>query len=290
MKSVTTLILMGLMTTSLSHATEDEMEWSIPKELAMGLKHHSYSDASLESSAAELSMDYTQVKVPLGKFNVGDHFMVPSISLEQTNFEVNNAPNAAGDPTLYTIKSQFMFIKKLDDKWMRIIQVTPSLHTDGDVLDDEAFSLTGLAIWKYNSTVNSGWTMGIGVNRLFGEYKPIPLVAYQYRPSPQTQIDVGFPVTRYEHRWKSNWTGFASIKPVGGNWRFKTTQEDKVNVSYSSWVASTGIRYQFKPKMWTTLELGQGFGRKFDIDTDDNTGEVDIDDSTAIMFSIGLHH
>ena len=182
-----------------------------------------------------------------------------------------------------------MFIKKLDDKWMRIIQVAPSLHTDGDVMDDEAFSLMGLAIWKYESTAKSGWTMGIGANRLFGEYQPIPLISYQYRPNNYSQIDVGFPVTKYEHRWHSDWTSFAAVKPVGGNWRFETSQEEEVNVSYSSWVASAGFRYQFKPKMWATLEVGQGLSRKFDIDTDDGSGEADIDNSSVIMFSIGLH-
>ena len=268
-----------------------ETDWSIPKNLAMGFQHHSYSDANFDipNQDVELSMNYTHVKLPVGKFNVGDHILVPSLSIEQMDFDVSNGGNDAGDPTLYTIKSQFMFIKKLDDKWTRIVQVTPSMHTDGDATDEEAFSLMGLAIWKYDSTEHSGWTMGVGANRLFGEYLPIPLIAYQYRPSTNTQIDVGFPVTKYEHRWANDWTGFAAVKPVGGNWRFKDDENDAVNVSYTSWVASTGVRYQFKPRMWATLEIGQGLARKFDIDTDDESGEVDIDDSTAIMFSIGLH-
>lgn len=266
-----------------------DMDASIPKDLAMGIKHYSYSSAAIEGSEVDVTMDYTQVKLPLGKFEFGDYTFVPTLSLEESNFDLKNDSGESGDPKLYTVKSQFMFIKKLDDKWMRIIQVTPSLHTDGKTQDEEAFSLMGLAIWKYDATDVSSWTMGVGANRLFGEYQPIPLISYQYRPSMQTQIDVGFPITKIEQRFHNDWTGFASVKPVGGNWRFEGQNDKRVNVSYSSWVASTGVRYQFKPRMWASLEVGQGLARKFDIDDEDDSGEVDIDDSTAIMFSIGFH-
>ena len=282
------LAVITAMMANLVMANQD-IDAIIPKPLAMGLKHYSYSDAGIGNSATEIAMDYTQLKVPLGKFNFGDYIFVPTLSLEQSNFDIKNDDGVSDDPTLYTIKSQFMFIKKLDDKWMRIIQVTPSTHTDGKTQDEDAFSLMGLAIWQYESTEQSSWTMGVGANRLFGEYKPIPLVSYQYRPSMQTQIDVGFPITKFEHRFQKDWTGFAAVQPVGGNWRFEAQNEQRVNVSYSSWVASTGMRYQFKPKMWASLEIGQGLARKFDIDDEDTEGEVDIDDSTAIMFSIGLH-
>ena len=268
---------------------DQEMDWSIPKELAMGIKHFNYADSAISGSEVDLAMDYTQIKLPLGKFEFSDHIFVPTISLEETNFKIKNDSDNSGDPKLYTVKSQLMLIKKLDDKWMRIVQVTPSLHTDGKTQDEDAFSLMGLAIWKYDSTDVSSWTMGVGANRLFGEYKPIPLISYQYRPSTQTQIDVGFPITKIEQRFHTDWTGFASMKPVGGNWRFEAQKDKRVNVSYSSWVASTGVRYQFKPKMWASLEIGQGLARKFDIDDEDDSGEVDIDDSTAIMFSIGFH-
>lgn len=261
---------------------------SIPRPLALGVQHYNYADADIDGSNAELSMNYTQLKLPIGKWMFSDYIFVPTLSLEQTSFEVKNDSNA-GNPDLYTAKAQFMFIKKLDDKWMRIIQIAPSMHTDGNALDEDAYSLMGLAIWKYESSETSAWTMGVGANRLFGEYKPIPLISYQYSPSMSTQIDLGFPITKFEHSFNKNLTGFAAIKPVGGNWRFQSQTDEKVNVSYSSWIASSGVRFQFKPKMWASLELGQSLARKFDINDDDQTGEVDIENSPTIMFSIGLH-
>ncbi len=265
-------------------------ELTIPKDLAMGIKHHSYDYASIENGEPELAMDYTQVKLPLGKFEVLDQIMVPTLSIEKTDFSFDGfSQNSPDEKSLYTIKSSFMFIKKQDDKWMRILQITPSLHSDMDALDDDAFSLMGLAIWRYQSTPESAWTMGFGANRLFGEYKPIPLISYQYLPSSRLQLDLGFPITKAEYRWAQNWTGFTSLAPIGGNWRVDSEDKGELNVSYSSWVASSGIRYQLKPKMWATLEVAQGISRKLNLDDSDDQEEVDVDDSPAIMFSIGFH-
>ncbi len=287
-KSLLAVLMLFLWGSQQSIANSDiEMDVSIPKNLAMGFKHHSYDYASIENSSPELAMDYTQVKMPLGKFDVMDQVFVPTVSLERTALKFQNV--SVNDEILYTIKSQFMFIKKQDEKWTRILQVTPSLHSDTDAVDEDAFSLMGLAIWRYQSTEKSAWTMGFGANRLFGEYQPIPLLSYQYKMDNGVQLDLGFPITKAEYRWQKNVTAFASFAPVGGNWRSETQDNEKLNVSYSSWLASTGIRYQFKPKMWATVEVAQSLSRTLNLDDSDNSQEVDIEDSPAILFSIGFH-
>ncbi len=268
-------------------AMDTGVDLSIPKDLAMGIKHQSYDYASIEDGVEKMAMDYTQLKVALGKFDVMNQILVPSISLERTGFRFQNI--AIEDQTLYTIKSQFMFIEQQDKKWTRILQITPSIHSDTKAVDEDAFSLMGLAIWRFQSTDKSAWTMGFGANHLFGEYKPIPLLSYQYQVNDRLQLDVGFPITKAEYRWQSNWTGFASFAPSGGNWRIDSQDNDKINVAYSSWLASTGVRYQFKPKMWATLAFTQSVARKFNLDDSDSSQEVDVDNSGAIMFSIGFH-
>lgn len=267
--------------------TIDEEIHNIPKDMAMGVKHFSYDYASVESSAAELAYEYTHVKMPLGKFDVMDQVLVPTVSIERNEFKLNNS--ASAEPTLYSIKSQFMFIDRQDDQWTRILQVTPSIHSDMEALSSDSFSLMGLAIWRYQSTDVSAWTMGVGVNRLFGEYMPIPLLSYQYKASSKLQLDLGFPITKAEYSFQPNLTGFASLAPVGGNWSYDSSNNGKLNVSYASWIASTGIRYQVKKNIWTTVELGKSINRTINFNDTAPADEVDVDDSTAIMFSIGFH-
>ena len=264
-----------------------ESGYVIPKDMAMGFKHFSYDYASVENGAPELAYEYTQVKVPLGKFDVMDQILVPSISIERNDFRVNNAPS--DEPTLYSIKSQFMFIERQDDQWTRIFQITPSIHSDMESISSDSFSLMGLAVWRYQSTDHSAWTMGFGVNRLFGEYMPIPLISYQYQASQRLQLDVGFPITKAEYSFKPNLTGFVSLAPVGGNWSYESSNNGKLNISYSSWIASTGIRYQVKKKIWATVELGKSINRSVNFNDTADEQEADIADSTAIMFSIGFH-
>lgn len=265
-----------------------EVKLDVPKNLAMGLKHQSYGFASLEKSDADLAMDYTLVKVPLGKFDFGSSFFIPTLALEKTAFRFDNVDT--DNQEVYTVKTQLMFVTPTDDKWTRIIQVTPSLHSDLDAIDEDAFSLMGLAIWRYQSTDVSAWTMGVGFNRLFGEYKPIPLVSYQYKVAEDIQLDLGFPITKAEYRWQSDWSTYASLAPVGGNWRYEADNHEKLNISYSSWIAAAGVRYQFKPKLWATFELGQSFARQLNLNTDSNIDEdLEVANTPVVMLSFGFH-
>jgi len=261
--------------------------YEVPKDLAMGIKHQSYDFSSIEESDAELAMDYTQVKIPLGKYDIGNSFVVPTIALGKTAFRFDNAD--VDNQEVYTLKTQLMVVTP-GEEWTRIIQVTPSLHSDLDALDEDAFSLMGLAVWRYQSTDVSAWTMGIGFNRLFGEYKPIPLVSYQYKVANNIQLDLGFPITKAEYRWQSDWSTYASIAPVGGNWRYETEDHKKLNISYTTWIAATGIRYQFKPKMWGTFEIGRSLSGQLNLDTDSNINEdLSVADAPVVMLSFGFH-
>jgi hypothetical protein len=259
----------------------------VPHNLVMGLKHQSYDFASIEKTDAELAMDYTLVKVPLGKLEFGKSFFIPTLSLEKTAFRFDHTD--VDNQEVYTLKTQFMVVTPRDDKWTRIIQVTPSLHTDLDAVDEDAFSLMGLAMWRYQLTDASALTMGIGVNRLFGDYKPIPLVSYQYNIGKSIQLDLGFPITKAEYRWRDDWSVYASAAPVGGNWRYESEQEEKLNISYSSWIAATGVRYQFSRNMWATLEVGQSLSRKLNLDADNrNDEDLDVANAPVVMLSFGL--
>jgi len=280
--------LVVLSASASAETSEFESSYVVPKDLAMGLKHQSYDFASIEKSAPELAMDYTQVKLPIGKYDFGNSFLIPTLSLEKTAFRFDNVDT--DNQEVYTVKIPLMVVTPRGDEWTQIIQVTPSLHSDLDAIDEDAFSLMGLAIWRYQSTDVSAWTMGIGFNRLFGEYKPIPLISYQYNVLDGLQLDLGFPITKAEYRWKNDWSTYTSLAPVGGNWRYETPEHEKLNISYTSWIAAAGVRYQFKPKMWATLELGQSLSRKLNLDVDSSIeAELDVADTPVLMLSFGFH-
>jgi hypothetical protein len=281
------IIVPMLLSVTVTAQDLNQHDYTIPKDMAMGFKHVSYDYAAVEDGAPELAYEYTQIKIPLGKFDVMDQMLVPTISVDRNEFRVKNANS--DEPTLYTIKSQFMFIEPQDDQWTRIIQITPSVHSDMEAVSSDSFSLMGLAIWRYQSTNQTAWTMGFGLNRLFGEYQPIPLISYQNNISNRLRLDLGFPITKAEYSFQTNLTGFASFAPVGGNWSYESSDNGKLNASYSSWVASTGIRYQVKKNIWATIEVGNSMNRLVNFNDDTGDTDADLADSSAIMFSVGFH-
>jgi len=269
----------------------DETEFTVPKSMALGVHYLSIDAASIEQSQYDVEIDQTRIKLPIGKYTLLDNTFVPQIAVEETVFKVAS-PEIDGRAEMYSIKTPFMFIEKYDDHWTRILNITPSWHTDLKARDEESYSLMGLLLWRYGDNASPhSYTFGVGVNRLFGEYKPVPMIAYSYQTSPYTRYDLGFPVTKVEHRFHQQWTWFSAIGPMGGNWRYEENiTNTRVNLSYKSWIATLGIRRQLKDNIWLTFELGQSFARSLDFNSDNFASkEADIDDASMFKFSLGLH-
>ncbi|MFY0641772.1 MAG: hypothetical protein JXR16_12050 [Bermanella sp.] len=263
----------------------------VPRSLAMGVTYTSIDSAQLSDSPYKLSINQTKVKLPIGKYQLFGNTFVPQLSYEETQFSVPN-PNIDNRISLYSLNIPLMFISKSNINWTRILRVTPSWHTDLKAKDEESYSLMGLLLWRYHNTDSPhSYTLGFGVNRLFGEYKPIPMISYGYQTSPHTRINVGFPITKIEHRLHQDWSVFSAFGPMGGNWRYDARNtEQRYNLSYQSWVATLGVRRHLAGDFWLTFQWGQSFERKFDVNNNTiDSEEVSIDDASVYLISIGLH-
>lgn len=264
----------------------------VPGPLAMGVSVQRMGFEEVDNSNVEMALDRTTFKLPFGKFEALNQAFVPALSVERMGFrfkETQSDDAQINNTETYSIKTPLTFIKQHNDQWTRIVSITPSLHSDLEVIDEEAFSLMGLLLWKYSSSDHSTWTFGGGMNRLFGIYKPVPFFSYIYKPSSNFKVSLGFPRTGLEKRFSSKWSSFAGIEPMGGNWRYEESNNERFNVSYTSWVATTGLRYQITPSLWGTLEAGQTFERKLDLDDDHLRTKRQVDNGNIIIFSIGIH-
>ncbi len=115
------------------------------------------------------------------------------------------------------------------------------------------------------------------------------MFAYAYSTHADTHYVVGFPASKAEHRFNQKWTLFSKLAPEGGNWRYRSVQDNNVSLSYKSWVATVGIRRHIKDKFWASFEVGQSFARKLELDDDSTEDELEISNGNLILFSIGLH-
>ncbi len=263
--------------------------FNVPGNIAMGFSTQHMDFASIEDSPVHVALDRTSLKMVFGKYESMGHKLVPGMSIERMAFRFKDHGLAPPNTELYTVKFPLLMIKKLDEHWTRIVNVNPSIHSDFESKDNDAFSIMGLAIWKYNAGEGHSWTMGAGANRLFGEYQPIPMLAYSYKPSSQTHFVLGFPVSKAEHRFNQDWSLFSKLAPEGGNWSYNNSQDNNVNLSYKSWIGTLGIRKNLKGKFWASLEIGQSFARKLSVDDSASENTYSVDNTGLVLLSIGLH-
>jgi len=75
-------------------------------------------------------------------------------------------------------------------------------------------------------------------------------------------------------------------------WRYHGSKHDPLdnnaNLSYTAWQLFAGVRYQLKPKIWSTLKLGRSFERKLNYDEGTAT-DLRLDDGNVLMFTLGFH-
>ena len=277
-----------LVTQDSQDITEQEL-FEVPGDLAMGISSQHMAFSSIENSPVEVALDRTLVKAPFGKFNAFNNIFIPGLSIERMGFRFEGDSQAPEDNELYTVKLPLLFINKIDDQWTRIINVTPSIHSDLEATDSESFSLLGLMLWKYNAGGPHSWTFGAGANRLFGEYQPIPMFSYAYKTQANTHLVLGFPASKAEHRFNQSWSLFSKLAPEGGNWRYNNQEDNNANLSYKSWVATVGIRKNLTGKFWASFEVGESFARKLEINDGAFEEELDVGNSGLILFSIGMH-
>lgn len=262
------------------------------KPMLMGVKFKSFGEANIEDTDIDLSQQRFEVRAPLSRFELFNGLLIPSIEFEQINFKLNQDNAASSTNELYTLKVPFTFVSKkpANSDWQRIIRVAPSVHSDLEAMDDKAYSILGTAIWNKTSDGPHSYTIGFGVNRLFGEYKPLPVVSYTYKISDDSQVVLGFPVTKYEATYADTWSYFASIAPQGGNWRYEDKDGMKNNLRYTAWNFQLGARKHLFGKFWLTASFGSVLAQKLDLNEDtSNATEVEVGNATSFGLSFGMH-
>lgn len=262
------------------------------KPLLMGFTYKNFESANIEGTDLSLKQQRFELRTPLSKFHLFDGLLIPSVEFEKLTFDLKQSGNDITAPDLYTLKLPFTFIapKAENSNWQRIIRIAPSLHTDMDAVDSDAYSLLGTAIWNHTSDGPHSYNIGFGVNRLFGEYKPIPVVSYSYQINADSQVVVGFPITKYESRFADTWSYFVSVGPQGGNWRYENSEQVKNSLRYTGWNFQFGARKNLFGKVWVTASFGKVLSQKLDLN--ENTAletEVDVADTSSFRLSFGLH-
>lgn len=266
-------------------------ETVIPNPMAMGIRTQNMGFESVDMTEngenARVAIHQTAIMSLIGKIDVDGQWLVPGIAIERTLFKLSNSN--LDDKAMYQLGlpvGLFHHTKKM----IRLLSIAPSMHTDGNIYDRSTFSLHGLGMWQWGLDQPTGYRLGFGANRTFGRYQAFPIMGYQWRPTPKSELDMGFPFSKMEYNFSPRWNTFIKLTPSGGNWRYENEQGQHYNLSYSSWVATLGLRYRTFKRLWASIQAGRSFERELALTDDDNSlTETDIGNSHFFLFSFGLH-
>lgn len=262
-------------------------EGLIPNPMMMGFSSHALGYETVQGNQAQVAMQRTALVAPLAQIPYDDQSFVPGVALERTLFRLKNSN--LDDQAMYQLALPLGLLR-MDEQNIRLLSIAPSVHSDGKVLDDAAFSLNVLALWQSGLNRPLGYRWGWVANRTFGRYRAVPVMGIQYRPNPRTELDLGFPFAKAEYSFAHRWNGFVNVTPSGGNWRYQNEAKHAQNLSYSSWLLTAGLRYRTYKRLWFSLELGRSLLRRLELTDDDGQRtESSIRNSHFVLFSFGLH-
>lgn len=138
--------------------------------------------------------------------------------------------------------------------------VEPGLMTDLGTLSENYIGINFSAkVRKYlgRSTTNY-WQAGLVSDRKFGNQDLRPLLAYAWRATPNTWIELGFPKTSIEHRFSKKVNSFIRARPEGGVWRYTVKGQKKDSTfNYRSVRVGAGMDFHWRAKAWLGFEIGQ---------------------------------
>lgn len=260
----------------------------IPNPMAMGFSTHNLGYERISDSNTQIGMQRTTLVSPVAKIDMDDEqILVPGIAIERTLFRLSNTE--LDDQAMYQIGIPVGLFRIREDD-IRLLSLAPSLHTDGNIYDDGAFSLNVLAGWQIGLKRKIGYRWGVAANRIFGRYRAFPVAGIQYRPTPKSELDIGLPFTKAEYNFSQRWNTFLNIAPSGGNWRYENDQNQSYSLSYSSWIITAGLRYRTFKRLWVSWEAGRSIERHIELtDDNDNKTESHIHNTHFFLVSFGLH-
>lgn len=278
------LIFVLLLSTPLYAQVEEAV---IPNPMAMGFSTRTLGYEHINGSDTQIAMQRTTLVTPVAKVEMEDQLLVPGVAVERTLFRLNNSN--LDDQAMYQVGLP-VGLFRINEHSIRLLSLAPSLHTDGHIFDEGAFSLNALALWQDGLKRRLGYRWGFAANRVFGRYQAYPVAGIQYRPTVKSELDIGLPFSKAEYNFSERWNAFVNLTPSGGNWRYQNDQKQSFSLSYSSWILTAGLRYRTFKRLWISWEAGRSIERRIEL-TDDagNRTESAIDNTHFFLLSFGLH-
>lgn len=209
-------------------------------------------------ASSRISLD-----MPWLRTRVGGEKLETNVYLESTEFRWSGV--SAGEGDYIWLSVPVFYRQERAGNHELHLRLEPGLMTDLKAVGTESIGVNAEISGRTYLNRRSFLQYGVVVNRMFGDFKPRPLLAWATKITHSTELLLGFPKTNLQTRWGSGLSTYARFYPDGGLWREKVqldtgvtaTGSDVSEISYRNWRLGTGVEFQWQDNIWFNAEIGQ---------------------------------
>lgn len=279
----------GVVTTPATPGSSD-LEASKSRTSAI-LKYSFWSEMELEDdSSAGFDMQAISLQVPVMGNRSADFSWGVDLEGEYTYFNARNEP-VIGDHDLYELgfNASFSWNNVGGSKWSPVLSVMPSIATDFDSVESEAFRLTAFAGAFYQQRSNLKWLLGVAYNDQGHEEHVFPIAGFSWQPSAVWDVTLLGPRLDVTYKMNDDWRFGAFADVYSRSWEVENFNEQQTLVVFS---ARAGLRvdYQAFANAWVFAEAGVSFANSVEVRDSEEVELFDDDAESGFFGSVGMRY
>ena len=145
------------------------------------------------------------------------------------------------------------------------VAFAPTLSTSSNVLGHpqrysaDILQLAFALVWTRPLSDTSGFRYGLCGDDRFGRYKVLPAAVFEWRPHPDWELDLGFPMSSVTFSVGDHFRTGITVKPDGGEWHVMDRDfQAESRFVHESYV----VEWMVGVNVGEHLSIGAGFGRQ----------------------------
>lgn len=150
------------------------------------------------------------------------------------------------------------------------LNVTPSLATDFDGLNREAYRTQFHVVGLYDLNAALQLAAGMAYDSVFGDDELYPLGGVRWRIGKSWDLNLILPEPRVTWSPSETLALFVDARPAGDQWHIREEGE-RYDLKLESWRVGGGLEYALAEHVWLLVSLGMDVDRTYEIKNDDTT-------------------
>ena len=155
----------------------------------------------------------------------------------------------------------------------------------------DAFHLLAAMVWSKQISDRLSLSYGVCGDHLFGGYQVYPVIGFDWQPSPDWRIELGFPFSRLRYQVTKSFDLLLRAFPNGNEWYVKSKALEKDStLVYEAYVLESAFRWRLHRQFAFTASVGREFDGRYEMTLlDDSRVRLSSDSSTRVGVALAWY-